>query len=344
MTGAENAQLSIGLDPARRRVYMQALASMMNSTAWAAHFCKTYALLDAGDNLVLHQLTLGSTGRSVPLFANTSHAAFLHLSPKLIELPGQALVSEESMHANDLVRSLVELAGTSACVSWIVSERDFESLADHLRSQLNGVLLDSDRTPLGEVLLRFFDPRVLPGFMGMLSPPQLQTFLGTDTKWGTWLRSDRFQIWESSDDYQPMFPPRMQAFSIEQHNQLDAATRTDRIHARLRQIALREKDGADARAFYSNLFSLRHDLAFQHLDSILDRGLKHGFTTDSDLMLYAALALKIDLHIDHNEVVKLSIQRAVAEGCPLAHTLNDVPDEMWPSLVVQPVPVSFAHS
>lgn len=332
MTNRTHSSTRTPSDADRQASYARAVAEMVESSVQTTPPTHTYALLDVGAQQPLQHLASRIDLPNVVLFDGTPQAAFAQYSPRLIEVP-----TAVKGHARDTASELlVAQAASHACVSWLQSELSLDALATHLRRWLDGMLMDDDGTELGEVLLRFFDARVLPGFMDMLTPEQYGEFMRPIPVWGAWLRSGRWQTWARPHVNPSRFPPRIQRYSIAQQQRLDIATRVDRIQARLRDVARKEPDGVDARAFQDRLFALPHDVAFQHLDRIIERAARLGLHSDSDLLLFSALALKVSPAFDEHQAVRECILAAVDKGRPLAHAFGNVPDDVWHALASRP--------
>ncbi len=308
--------------------YAQALADMVAKASQEAAPMRVFALLDVGAQSALQAFAAQLADPHVALFDRTPQAEFAQYSPRLVELDTVRLRDTRAIADEPLVR----LANSHACVSWLLSELPLDALATHLRGWLDGMLIDDDGTDLGEVLLRFFDARVLPGFMTMLTPDQYGELMRPVAIWGTWLRSGRWQAWARPEVNLRRYSARMQRYAIAQQQHLDAATRADRLTARLRDIARKEPNGSDARALNDQLFALPHPQAYRKLSAILDRATCAGLRSDGDLLLFASLALTVSPVFDEHEAIRQSIRAAVDAGRSLALTLDSVPEDVWPAL------------
>ena len=305
-----------------------ALGDMVNDATLHVASARVYALLDVGADPALQAFARQLTDPSAALFDGTPQAGFAEYSPRLIELPISRLTHSSGAQSEPLLR----LAGTHACVSWLVSDLPLQPLAVHLRGWLDGMLMDEDGSDLGEVLLRFFDARVLPGFMDMVTSEQYGEFMRPIVAWGVWLRSSRWQTWERPTVNPRRFPAPMQRYSMAQQRRLEASTRTDRMLARLRGIVRKEPDGADGKALNDFLVGQPHYAAYEALQAILNRATRLGLGADGDLLLFASLALTVAPNFDEHADIRESIQAAIETGRPFAHTLGSVPDDVWPAL------------
>lgn len=286
-----------------------------------------YALVETGLHSELPKLYLQLADRTVALFDGTPEHSLASHSPRLIDLssegPGQPMQAS-------LMNQLVELACTSPCVSWLVSSEDLTVLACHLRQWLGAKLLDTDGSELGEVLVRFTDPRVLPGFMDMLTPQQYGDLMRSITLWGVWLRSHRWREWTPPEINPPRSVPPMQSYTLRQQAMLDRATRVDRVQALIEdQLAMAEVTDPAARRISQDFFSLPPDSRFQQLDRILARSARYQISADADWVVYAWLALGIHEHFDDDEDIRAAIEREVRNGASFAQAVSRIPQDMW---------------
>ena len=287
---------------------------------------RLYALLDVGQHPDLHLFAEALESPQVSLFDGTPEAAAQVFSPRLI--PVNAVPSA-------LCDRLLGLNLQRPCVSWLLSPQPTATLGEHLRSWLGGVLLDHDGSELGEVMARFFDPRVLPGFMAMLSSDQRQEFMRPVTTWAVWLRSRRWEQWIRPPDQTPKLLPRRPQYTLEQAKLLDAATRTDRLLARLEDQRDDPAAGELADDLHARLFALPQDLCFQRLDELVRRATRAGLASDADIQLYCLLALSICEQFGEHPSVRAALARCVAGEASLADAMADVAPDDWRAIESQ---------
>ena len=153
------------LDAGTSRLEADLVASMRPDT-------RLYALVDLAnvksDAPPLHRSYAALN--AICVLGDLSPAAQL-ASPWLVSLPlaGSAALT---------CRRTVELARRSSAVSWIVSNLPASELARRLRARTEARLPDHY-----DVLLRHFDPRVLPILHQVLRPPQRDAFFNLGVAW-----------------------------------------------------------------------------------------------------------------------------------------------------------------
>lgn len=292
-----------------------------------------YALVDPGLHPSLPDSLPAIDEGSAALFDDTPQQFSTAPSPRLIDLhrerPGQSSPSS-------LIDSLLDLTRTSPCVSWLASRQGLDALAAHLRSWMDGKLMDTDGSEFGEVLVRFTDPRVLPGFMEAITPEQYGELMRPIALWAVWLRAHRWQEW-TPPAHNPVRPlPMMQAYTLQQQVRIEQSTRVDRIQALIEdQVAELEAADPMAQRIAQHFLRLPHDLRFQQLHALLQRAARHGLQADADLQSYSWLALGIHPAFDEHDAIRQAIAGSVQAGSNISDAIACLPDSVWDALHAQ---------
>jgi len=286
-----------------------------------------FALLDIGQHPELHAFAEALKTPQASLFDGTPEAAAQIFSPRLV-----AVAMRPDGDGGGLRDRLLALTLQRPCVSWLLSRLSLTALADHLRGWLVGELLDDDGDELGEVMARFFDPRVLPGFMSMLSLDQKAELMRPIALWGLWLRSGHWHQWSQPAGQAPRLLPRRPQYTSAQAAQLDVATRTDRMLARLEDQASDSSAEELAHDLIDRLLSLPHDLRFQRLDRIVQRAAHDGLDLDADIQLYCTLALSVCEQFADHPSVRAVVSRCAAGETTFTAAIADVTPDNWQAI------------
>ena len=291
------------------------------------------ALVETGLHPSLPGILAAIGDGSAALFDDTPDQVSAASSPRLIDLhcarPGQPSPSS-------LIDSLLDLTRSSPCVSWLASDQGLDALAAHLRNWLDGKLIGSDGSELGEVLVRFSDPRVLPGFVDVLTPEQYGELMRPMALWAVWLRSNQWQEWTPPEDNPVRATPQTRAYTLQQQERIERSTRVDRIQA-LIEDQVTELEDADPMAQHvaQHFLRLPHDQRFQQLHAVLQRADRHGLRADADLQSYSWLALGIHPGFDEHDAVRQAIASAAQAGTSVSDAIAGLPDSVWDALHTQ---------
>jgi hypothetical protein len=297
--------------------HRQALRGWIDAMRSRSPELRLYALLDIGQHPSLARAAQALGGPQLSLFDGTPEAAAEHLAPRLMLAPPAG--SQLNLAWLD---ALTQMATKFPCVSWIASAVSPEALAAHLRQWLDGVLLDDDGTPLGEVMVRFFDPRVLPALMQTWTPAQKAALMRPIHEWAVWLRAQQWQCWVRSVDSSPSLLPRVAQYTSVQARALADFGRADRLMARLEDASR----GPDADPGWSQRLQRQFDetppsVMWQHLQRLTQQALAHGLSADADLLTYCGLGLAQDERFDEAPAVRDAIALVVSGGLPLSEAL-----------------------
>lgn len=299
--------------------HRKALLACLAEQAAAQPALELYAIVDAGqDSRIAASIARLEVAGRANLFEGLPEESLPALTPWLLQLDGR---EPGTAAAQACLQQLCELAQTWPCVSWLLSPQALADLATHLRQWLNGIVLDSDGSALGAVLLRYYDARTLPGFFAMLSPGQYAKFMHPITACGLWTRFNTWQQWLAVAPPQ-VFPSPRQAYTLEQQAAYARMTCTDRLHAMLEahygaQGSASER-GASLAGHY---FKLPQDERHRCLDGLLSRARSKGLAEDDDLFLFASLAFDLHPAFDAQPEFAAAIARAATSACSLAEAL-----------------------
>ncbi len=177
-----------------------------------------YALIDlASVPNGLRVLKLQQSPDSACLFEGTIQANAEAVAPWLLRI-GNADSERRRL------RDCVDAALTYPALSWIVTPLSLDELLTRLRRRLDARLPDSY-----DVLLRFYDPRVLPMLSARLHEPQQRAFFCVCSQWLYLDRDDKLQRIESVAAREGDILETMLELDANQQNALIAAAEIDVI-------------------------------------------------------------------------------------------------------------------
>jgi hypothetical protein len=228
-----------------------------------------YALVDAAQVPEMRTAQfLASTIDHISLFSLTKEHGIAKYGPLLIPLPDGA----NSAAFKGVVRAMRH----GWTVSWLSSNLSLEQLAAHLAGHLNGSLPDGS-----DVLVRFYDPRLLPHFLTHLDDTTRSALLEPIAEWGWWDRKLNFVSAEGGN--QACSPAINQTdISLDTQEALAAAALDELIKSMV-------IDASDADEFAE---WLPHAL-YAAVSVQLGKAREVGLSSISDLQLYVSLALRV---------------------------------------------------
>jgi hypothetical protein len=143
-----------------------------------------YALVDAAQVPELRSAEfLAAPFEHISLFSLTKEHGIAKYGALLVPLHGGA----SAPAFKRLLRSMRH----GWTVSWLSSPMDLEALAEHLAGHLNGALADGS-----DVLVRYYDPRLLPFFLTHLEEEVRSALLAPIARWAWWDRQLDFKAAE----------------------------------------------------------------------------------------------------------------------------------------------------
>lgn len=206
--------------------------------------------------------------RHVSLFSLTQEYGIAKYGPLLIPV--------DAGLGSDAVARVVRAMRHGWTVSWLSSALALDDLANHLAGHLNGELADGR-----DVLVRYYDPRLLAAFFAHLDQQTRTALLGPICKWAWWDRDLSFVIAQGGNGSRSCGITQT-TISIGTQEAMAAAANTD-----LFKSALLEDSDADE--FLRWLpHTLYHAVCLQ-----LYRAKKMGLKASADLLLFVSLALRI---------------------------------------------------
>ncbi|GGY55856.1 DUF4123 domain-containing protein [Pseudoduganella albidiflava] len=275
---------------------------------------RAFALIDlaahdgAFDGLVAQFPTV----RWESLFANTPEAHLLSAAPLLIDL-------DPAQDNKALVSWLVSKERLSPSVTWIKSRFGLQALAAMLTRRLTCRINDGE-----EVLLRFYDPRVLLGLPSALTPVQKKFFFAPVVSWTAW--EFRRQAYYGIDA-EPATAAEISAFSVM------PITLDERQRERLMYY--------DKEALYDSIVThweenspeaigdMEPDMVREAAIAAVARCDSYGIHNADDQHLFAGLMMRVSPSFDAHPMV-LSYLRD--ETIPPQERLSKMIDELPPAI------------
>ena len=198
-------------------------------------------------------------------------------------------------------------------VSWLSSRLSPDTLAAHLAANLNGTLADGT-----DVLVRFYDPRMLPHFLAHLDAPGRDALLAPIAQWGWWDRTLKFVSTKGGDRDDP---PRVN--EIEVSAQAQQALAASAMSELIKSMVIEASDADEFSGWLPHALSVA-------VDRQLENARKRSLTEVSDLQLYVSLALRV--HPDFFDLIPAfrHASEALAAGdTDLTSLVLDVSDDEW---------------
>lgn len=156
------------------------LSLYFSSSNAKTHLLQYYALVDAAQVPELRNHTsLVKHLRGVSLFSLTEEHG--------IEKYGPILVPLRDSDDKDINSILIRAMKRGWTVSWLSAALSLMELAEHLAQYLNGRLADGC-----EVLVRYYDPRVLPAFFDIMGGDVVDGLMIPIGQWSWWDRQMNF--------------------------------------------------------------------------------------------------------------------------------------------------------
>jgi hypothetical protein len=286
---------------------------------------RLYALVDVGQDPQLFADIKSWGLPMVSLLEGTPEGIYDHESPRLF----QVNPSQESPGL-----TLCQWAERLPCISWLTSRQPLDDLAAHLRSWLGAVLLEEDGSDLGEVHVRFYDPRVLPALMATLTDAQKTHLLEPLSGWGLWSRHGTWECWRApSTSGLSALSPAVPRLSMLQSQTLEAHTQTDRVIWLLGEQHP-QTPSADplTQRLHREFLQLPPLPRFRQMFAIREQAARWGVTSDEDLTLFALVAIGVHRDFDRHPTLELQLARRRDLGTPFAALIESVPDTVWSSL------------
>lgn len=228
-----------------------------------------YALVDAAQVPEFRTARfLASAFRHVSLFSLTQEQGIAKYGPLLIPV--------DTGPRSEAVTRIVRAMRHGWTVSWLSSALALDDLANHLAGHLNGELADGK-----DVLIRYYDPRLLAAFLNHLDQKTKGALLGPICQWAWWDRDLSVVTVQGGNELRSCGITQTKISMVTQEAMATVA-RDD-----LLKSALLEESEADE--FLSWLpHTLYHAVRLQ-----LVRAKELGLKETTDLLLFMSLALRV---------------------------------------------------
>lgn len=226
------------------------------------------------------------------------------VGPLLFEL------SSEQMKSG-LPSSLLDVVSARSVGSFLISTTSVSALAGHLSSYVDVTLDDHSA-----MVMRFFDPRVLPFWLDLVQPRYAPHLGAVVSSWFYWdqalaVRKVSFPSQMTGKDTE--FPVRISSN--------DEQTLLDRCYPFTLIERFRVEDEA----------ALAKIPAHQRYDFFRDqvaRANGHGIRSNGEIEAYCSLAIASGPRFDEDADVKIALAK-LKEGMPLLKALELVDGEVW---------------
>lgn len=279
------------------------------------------------------------------LFIGTAEADYAdEFSPWLVALPDELVRAWERGERLDLADNLCQLAHDHTCVSWLWSRQGLADLAAHLRSYLSGCLWNErEDVEEGEVFLRYFDARILAGFIGVLSDEQRRHFLQPIQCWGLWDRALTWNVWHGAAEVARMpVPAALLRYTLGQQAALADHSQADRMLSRLADEHHPTELGQ--RNVGGQLLVQPQDERYRRIRHLIEVGRRLGLSDDRDLILHVVVACcSHPRYHEHPQIARDLRDRFAASGS-YAATVARVDDDLWDALAKQPLEADWLAS
>jgi hypothetical protein len=229
------------------------------------------------------------------------------VSPALIPLQPQQL--------KDLLSQMQELLEKANVVSFIFSQLDVSNLAIHLGGLTN--IVDDDNT---EWVMRFFDPRILPLWLDVLTPAQQKHVLAPIYRWVYIDPSAQVKTVVGGDD--PLVR-LAEPFRFELSQQNDLLEKTVPYNL----IAAVEADDSGLIQDWSFFYR------YEQFKRLADVAKNHGIHTMVDMKAFATLALRVRDDFLNDENVQKALLNAPKGR--FHESLLAWDDQVWERLAVK---------
>jgi len=275
----------------------------------------TYALIDcAAHDDAFAQLAAQFPGaRWQSLFSGTPEAHLQSAAPLLIELdPGAADKS--------IFTWLIEKERARPSVTWIKSRFALSALALVLTRRLQCRINDDE-----DVVLRFYDPRILLGLSSALTAAQKKFFFAPVTSWTAW--EPRREVYFGIDP-EPATPAEIAAFSVVPIS-LDQRQRDQLMYY-------------DKEALYESIIAhweTNSPEAIEGLDTATLREVAiaavarcagYGIQGADDQHLFAGLMMRVSPSFDAHPMVRsYLLDEELAPEERLGKMIDELPDAIW---------------
>lgn len=265
-----------------------------------------YALVDSAQRPHFHEWLEKRGIPYVSLFDGQAEEPLKDIAPLLIEIDSGAA------HP-DLLKTLESIGRLKPAVSMLVSELNPTKLAEHF-SAFHLVKVPAP----GEMLLRWYDTRILPVWANLLDDAQRAAFFAPIAEWQYF---DRFgeQTVLNLPPYTESLPPLIPlALDDEQYTRLQDASLPDVVIAQLRRVIPEVLGKLDRKRLY--LFAVRQ----------LEDAQACGLSDVDDHVQYLILALYTSGKFRLHPLIEARLSAPQSEqATAFADWVVDLPDDVW---------------
>jgi len=211
-----------------------------------------------------------------------------------------------------LPETLIDRATGYAAGSFIISAKDVESLTESLAAFVNIELGDGE-----EMLMRFFDPRVLPFWFDAILSPYKQVLTNYALRWFYW---DSGLALQELALFQPFGESQKTPFPMQLSQQQETGL-LDACHPFTLIERFRNED-PDA------LAELPVAMRYAFFKNQLHRCTGYGLEGAPAIEAYCSLAIRLGANFDKHPLIAPAMS-AVADGASLQEALADITESQW---------------
>lgn len=246
--------------------------------------CPLYSLLDAAQypGFSQNKIPHSKHNKLISLLGEAAQENAIYAGPLLLTHPQQA----ECRSLKWLVAELNQLPFASL----ITSSQPLTSLTAHL-----SWLTDVEHEDETEWVMRYYDPRILPHWLSVLTPEQKIIALRGIHRWIYVDVRGQWQIIEGEDQEIPIIPERPMRLSEMQHEQL--------MQECLPYLLMDMLNDDDS----SQLESIPKYERYDFFAVQIAKGQQHQLDSMMDLKTYCMLALMFGANFDIHREVKLAL-------------------------------------
>lgn len=273
-----------------------------------------YALIDCAVHDDAHrELTRKfPAARWRSLFEDSPEEDLVDASPILIDVPPQ----EEGQ---ELIRWLLWYERSAPGVTWIDSRMSLPTLTAMLGNRM-ACRINEDE----QVVLRFWDPRILLGLPSALDAEQRRHFFAPVVEWTAWEpRREQYYTITAPPDAAPVprFVAAPMALTLAQRDQLmyyDKEALYDRIIAHWHETCSDAIEGIDP------------DMLREIAIAGVARCSSYGIQSADDQVLFAGLMMAVSPSFDDHPAVQRGLRdQAIAPDERLSRLIDELPEAVW---------------
>lgn len=272
---------------------------------------RLYALVDAAQVPELRGTKLRRLqAEYISLFDLSKESHISKYGPLLIP------IRPERGASAPVVAALLQAMSHGWTVSWLSSKLDMGKLAEHLAGYLNGVMEDGS-----EVLVRYYDPRLLASFLSSPDENKKHSLLTPVNTWSYWDRELNF-ITIQGDNLEESDGVKDTLIPLHTQRKLADSSLGDLLTSGL-------TEQSDATEFSEWLPHALYSAVQRHLEQARDFGLSEL----ADLQLFVTLSMTV--HPDFHNLLEIFYRERENINAGLASFTDvvlSVPDAKWNAL------------